>query len=76
MGKVRAEKSSSRALWQAEGEGAALLEGVLEGVGLVGPEEPVAGEGILKRLVRGEGERGNGDGTAREREGEAWRSRH
>lgn len=44
------------ALGEAEGERVALLEGVIEGVRVVGPEESVVGEGVLNGVVRREGE--------------------
>ncbi|KAH0460212.1 hypothetical protein IEQ34_010875 [Dendrobium chrysotoxum] len=64
------------ALGEAEGEGATLFEGVVEGVRMVGPEQAVAGEGVVEGVVGGKRERrwrgrgwGGGEGKARGRRG-------
>lgn len=51
MGQVGEEEGMGMAFGEAQGEAAALFEGVLKCVGMVRPKESVAGEGVMKGVV-------------------------
>jgi hypothetical protein len=83
---VRREHRRGVPLREAQREGPALLERVLERVGVVRPHGAVAVEGVRDRVVWGERHRRRGwrsavgvaagaGGGARQREREAWRRR-
>lgn len=75
LAEVMREDGGGVALGEAESEAASLFEGVVEGVGVEGPEEAVGEEGVGDGMVRREGEgvvrAGTGESETRRRR--RWR---